>query len=370
MRTDGGFDTLIGLASARLAALLLAIVASTWTASARADDTPHHDGDGDGDHDRARVALAWSRAPGAGACISPEELVDRIRARAPAEALVTLERPGADFVVMGRIAPEGAGFRTELELRDAHGQPLGERKLDTLASSCRTVDDSLVLALLLLVGTHVRALPPAPEPPGAPPELVPPLRDQGLPRQRSAPLELLPSPRPAWRFDVGAGAALAVGLTPKPTVGATVFGAITPPHVFPFVLRGTAYPFGVDALTVPGEGISIRGFEIGADACPLGLTRGRFEGLVCAGARASFLSAEPLGPQSSSGALSFFALPLRMEVRSRLPNGLVPYVAVAGLFSPLSPAFVYRANGETRTSFAVPHVTVELELGLAWRAFP
>jgi hypothetical protein len=344
----------------------LLVAVSVEAASAKADEPSRSEPAGL----VARVAVAWLRAPGAEGCISPEELVDRTRARAPASALVTLERRGADFVVIGRIVPHGAGFRTEIQLRDAHDHPLGERTFDSKASSCRTIDESLVLALLLLVETHVPAAPPGPPPTRAPvelPELAPPLRSELLPRWRRAPLRL---PPPSWRLELGLGAAFGVGFTPEPTAGATLYAAITPPRSIPFVVRAAAYPYGVDARTIPGEGIEIRDFELGADVCPFGFRRGELEGLACAGARAAFLLAEPLGPQSSSGALFFFTLPLRAEARLRLSNGLAPYAAVVGALSPLSPSFTYRANGQKLTSFEVSHVTLGLELGLAWQAFP
>lgn len=73
------------------------------------------------------VAVAWTRAPGAERCISPDDLVTRTRARAASDTLLTLDRQGADFVVVGRIEPNAGGFRTQLVLRDGVGRPLGKR---------------------------------------------------------------------------------------------------------------------------------------------------------------------------------------------------------------------------------------------------
>ena len=75
----------------------------------------------DGGSPRARVAIVWTRGLGAESCISPDDLVERTRARVPAETLLTLERPGADFVLDGRIERRGGVFRTELTLRETSG---------------------------------------------------------------------------------------------------------------------------------------------------------------------------------------------------------------------------------------------------------
>lgn len=320
------------------------------------------------------MAVGWDRAPGAESCISPDELVDRTRARAPADALITRDRIGADFVVIGHIAPHGSGVRATLTLRDAHGEPLGERSLDSRAPSCRAIDESLVLALLLLLEmSRVRAPPPkATE--TEPELLLPPLQEETLPQQRIRPIELPPAPSRPWRLHLGAGAVMGFGVAPKVAAGATFFGALTPPGLFPFVVQATVYPFGQDVPTAPGQGISIRRFEAGAGACPLGLVRGRFDGLLCGGARGALLVSEPLsGPlaESSSAAAVFaLVLPFRAEMRAHFDHGVTLYAAASALLQPLSSRLVYSVNGEKRTAFAVPHVAAELEIGFVLPALP
>ena len=334
----------------------MGIALSTCAAIARAEEPRRP----------VRVAVAWTRAPRAERCISPDELVTKTRARAASDTSLTLDREGADFLIFGRIEPRGEGFRTELVLRDALGRPLGERSFDSPARSCRALDDSLSLALVLLMETPRVRDAAQRDSTEELVELAPPLRSEARPAVQVAPLRLPPPRRRPWMFELGRGGSVAFGVAPSTTPGASLFGLVRPPGFLPIALRGTAYPFGVDRDTVPGEGIAVRGFVGGAEVCPLGLARSGLEVLACGGAHLAVLRAEPLGPRSNAGDLLFPVLPVRAEVRARL-GAVSPYAAVTARVSPTSPGFVYRApSGEERTSFSVPWFTVALDVGVAW----
>ncbi len=345
-----------------------------------------------------RVALEWTHSPGATRCISPEELLSRTRARVLADTLLTLDREEADFVVVGRIEPRAEGFRTTLVLRDAAGRPLGERTIDAAGGSCRALDRSLILALVLLVETpRVRAVArgeatdrgseiapplgvegldlPSGAPSGAPPV---PSSDTGsrsgtpAAEARAEPLgppRISPPPRP-WKLGLGLGASVAGGFVPRPTVGPTLSVVLHPPGFVPIALRGAAYPFGVDRGTVRGEGISVRGFIGGIELCPFGLARRGIDMHLCGGANLAVLQAEPLGPRSFPGDLAFIVLPLRAELRTRL-GAVDPYAAMTARFSPTSTSFLHRVpGGGLQTTFEVPWATVELDLGIRWQLLP
>ncbi len=338
----------------------MGIAGSACAGNARAEEPPRP----------VHIAVVWTRLPGAETCISPDEMVMKTRARAASDTLLTLDRKGADFSIIGRIEPRGEGFRTELVLRDAVGRPLGERTFESPARSCRALDDSLILALVLLVETPWVRDAAHGKPAEELGEIAPLPRLEGRADERIAPLPLSPPERRPWMLELGLGGSLAVGFAPTPTVGPALFGLVRPPHFVPIVLRATAYPFSVDRSTVAGEGIAVRGFVGGAEICPLGLARPGVEALVCGGAHLAVLQAEPLGPRSTAGDLFFGVLPLRGEVRARL-GAVSPYAAATARFSPMSPGFVYRApGGQDRTSFSVPWLTVELDVGFAWHALP
>jgi hypothetical protein len=77
-----------------------------------------------------------------------------------------------------------------------------------------------------------------------------------------------------------------------------------------------------------------------------------------------------LGPRSRSEDLFFLVLPLRAEMRAHLGT-VNPYVALTGRFAATTPAFLYRGlDGSRQTAFEVPWATAELDVGVAWRAFP
>ncbi|MDF2697030.1 MAG: hypothetical protein K0S65_5413 [Labilithrix sp.] len=310
--------------------------------------------------------------------MAPEELLTKTRERASSDTLLTLDREGTDIVVVGRIEPRGEGFRTELRLRDALGRSLGERTFDSPARSCRALDESLILALVLLVetppvraaarGESMEVLAEAPPPLEA--EEHPDVRIAPQPRARA---RTSPPPQPRrrpWTFELGVGASAAGGFAPRPTLGPTLSATVRPPAFVPVVLRAAAYAFAVDRVTVPGEGISVRGFVGGIELCPLGLARDAIEGRLCGGAHAAGLQAHPLGPRSRPGDVFFVVLPVRAELRVRART-LEPYAAMTVRFSPMSPTFVYRVpGGGERTSFSAPWATIELDLGIAWRLLP
>src|SRR5262245_14455761 len=107
------------------------------------------------------VAVTLNRAPGAERCISSEEIVKRTRARTGSDTLLTVDRRDAHFLLIGLIEPHAEGFRTQLVLRDVSGRALGQRTFDSPARSCRSLDESLILSLLLLVDApRVRAAAP------------------------------------------------------------------------------------------------------------------------------------------------------------------------------------------------------------------
>ncbi|AKV04770.1 hypothetical protein AKJ09_11433 [Labilithrix luteola] len=317
------------------------------------------------------VAVAWTRARGAEACIAPAELVAKTRARAAADTTIDLQQPGADFQVIGRIEPRDGGFRTQLVLRDAVGLRLGDRTLESTTKSCRSLDESLILALALLVEMpSVRAVAEGSAKEELD-EILPPWRTDE-PAVQEKPVRVTP-PAPTsspWKFEAAVGASVAAGQLPQPTIGPTLSGVLLPPHFVPVALRLTAYPLATERTPLTGEGIAVRGFSGGVDLCPFTFGHSEFEARACAGARLMALHAEPLGPRSTAADQTFLDLPLRAELRART-GSVLPYAALEAHLAPAAGAFVYRdPQGLEQTAFRVPWITVGLEFGLIWRAIP
>ncbi|AKV03938.1 hypothetical protein AKJ09_10601 [Labilithrix luteola] len=303
-----------------------------------------------------------------------------------AHTILGIDRQDADFLVQGRIEPRAGGFRTVLLLEDAAGRELGTRTLDSTTRSCPALDESLLLALEMLVDTPklrelARAKREAPTEASSeptterttevPPEgAVSPTSDTpNLPIRSMPSPSTTASPKRHWRFDVGFGASTAAGFAPKPTVGPAAHAMMRPPGFVPIALRGALYPLAVERVSIPGEGSSVRAFVAGIDLCPLALARGRFEGLACTGFEVGGLHAEPIGPKSNAGDLLFPLVPVRAEMRARIGN-FVPYAAFTMRFSPTEPKFTYESPpGTDRAAFLEPRVTAALDVGLVWR-FP
>lgn len=109
---------------------------------------------------RGGVLLEWTRAEGAGECISAEDLAARVEERLGRAVFV--EEPAAETTIAGTVLRAAASprWRGTLRVTRADGTP-ESREITSDAPTCRPLSDAMTLVLSLLVA------------PLAPPDLDP-----------------------------------------------------------------------------------------------------------------------------------------------------------------------------------------------------
>lgn len=313
-------------------------------------------------------SLSWTRLPGAESCIGTRDLavaVEKILART-----VFVSASQGDLSVEGRAEAAGAGFTATIVVSDAKGGVLGDRKLDEATTDCRKLDESVALAIALMIDPEAAMRPPtpaktpAPEPPPSKPPEPPPV----LPVPEPPPLPAVPAPLPDpeedLRFEGYVGAAVALGLHPV-SLGFVTGAVLEPPHFVPFegslllVLPRTTE-------NVDGGRLGFWHFEGSGYICPLAGETEPVFGALCAGGQAGFLRAE--SDEFDRDGSAFRPI---INVAARARGALRVSLFTIGLGATLSvpffhDRFTYTVGSETREHFVQAPVagTFDLSIGL------
>jgi hypothetical protein len=303
-------------------------------------------------------SLSWVRLPGAESCVAGVELARTVEAKLGRPVFVPAS--SADVAVEGHVAPEpSGGFVATLALTSSTGAVLGRREL-TAKTSCREMDEALVLVLSLLIDPEARQKPPppvaqAPTPP-APVTAV---------AKRSS-----PEPSEPWHLDVAAGLVMAAGLAPGVSPGLTLEAAFSPGRVWTLELGGRLF-LPSDAVVMGGAGGSVlvalgtaafcRRFALPASLALAG----------CAGWEGGGIRVEPRGLMGGPSVIAGYLLDIRAhaDLIALAFDPLILRVG-AGVCVPLNrDRFTYTASGSTMTLFEVSPVAAELDLGVGLRVF-
>lgn len=234
---------------------------------------------------RATAHVEWTKERGASTCSDGERLAHLVEERLGRAVFVA--RDAADVTVRGRFERTVTGFRAVLDLSRGN-ETLGERVLDTSSSTCAELDAPVALVLAVAIESvtvkRVEVKLPSPAQTSSEPR----------PRRASPPPKSTPVPKgAAWRAELAAGGAFALGPLPKPAWGFTVQGFVAPPSFVP--VRGDVriwLPRDAEVPARPGGGASFSAWQAGLAVCPLFLpAAGGFELAACAGGTAGMLSA-------------------------------------------------------------------------------
>jgi hypothetical protein len=326
----------------------------------------------------ARGSLHWSRASTAGGCIDEAALAAEVERLL--ERPVFVPREAADLHVEGHV--EGApakGWRATLALSSGDGVELGHRELHSSSASCRDLDESLALAIALMIDPEGVLTPSIPKPgPAAPPEVgEPALAVSGLPipgGPAAMDPDQVPSasakgahPRP-WRGEAEAEATVAFGLLPGVGSGLATRLLVTPPSFWGIELEGTFWrDSGAQSSSSSAFGSNIGLVQGGMLLCPLELRQKRLSALACAGLQVGRMSAAGFGfdPNYSE---SSWLVDTAAQARARLRIvGPVAALLGASMGVALNPyRFVYRdPTGGTLGVFRVAPVFASLDFGLS-----
>jgi hypothetical protein len=124
---------------------------------------------------RRGARLAWARTEEAERCINAQSLQEDVIARLGWNPFV-LPR---DLEMEGTMARTRTGYRADLRFRDATGQPLGRRTLESREPTCRDLGEAVAVAITVAIDPDavptrpatdkVEPEPPPPSPPPAEP---------------------------------------------------------------------------------------------------------------------------------------------------------------------------------------------------------
>jgi hypothetical protein len=310
--------------------------------------------------DRARqttARLEWTRGPDAESCVDGPGLEAAVSRRWGREVFV--DDSSADIVVKG-FAKRGAqgGWSVRLELEHTDGNKLGSREIVTRAPDCSSLDDSVALALGLMLDLTERASPPveAPQASVAPPPSVsgPPIT---IPKET-------PAARARWHFEATIGGEIAVGLLPGLAIGARPAVALEPPRFWRIEFGGTIWQDRSAGSDQAGARISMWTLDLAV--CPISTSWQRFAASVCVAQRAGKIAGEGMGFDSNVATDDTF---LSAEARAGLTwivAGPLILRAGFGLAAPFVRfRFVYREDpGNIATVYQMPPVAGIVGLGM------
>jgi len=356
---------MLGNRPALLAALALfgAIVLS-WPSLARAARAA-----------QKRAAFHYSGPPDTDGCITSEALAGAVAER--------LKRPvfvpdgEADVVIEARVEQRKAPrkWHARILLTTPSGTVLGTREIESKEASCRSLDESLVLVIALLIDPDAAlGLPPPgpPEAPPAPPEpprevsstLPAPPKPKEKPRPpRSVARPLRAAPSLPWRFE--GGVVLALGLLPGLGAGAMLRLTLVPPRFWGIEVEGTYWPQGNFVVDDVGGGFRLA--YAGLALCPLEGGSHMFRGSGCAGMKVGAMMAHGSGFDQSNARNSLL-VNASLEGRVRYRPTKAPVVASLGLglSVPLTRLrFFYQPpEGPTREVFRLSEAIPTLDAGI------
>ncbi len=226
---------------------------------------------GRADQEYPRVALELTRDEGTDACIEADELHRAVTERLKREAF-TKSQPVELRLKLRLEKRRPRGFSAVILLEDAKGGEVGRRELETRATNCSSLDDSLALVVALLVDSpeaqqqvqaRQRETAPADDAPVAPAPIVP-IR----PRPLTIP-EDTPARRESYRVNVAGSLKASAGGIPGVALGGELFFALKPPRFVELRLRGALFPLDQTIGPRPDRGGRFSLAEVALELCPL-----------------------------------------------------------------------------------------------------
>lgn len=309
---------------------------------ARADDASHAEA-------RARTSsLSWIRLEGAAGCVATRDLARDVEQRLGRSVFVSASK--ADVSVEGHIAPQEAGWRAEITIRDAHGALLGTRELVRDSGACSEMREALALIIAVMIDPDAKLI------------------DHPAPAQRPR-AEPPQEPRPApvgWRIDAAGSGAGSLGLLPNLGVGATASLIAQPPRV-PIALEGSGTFWFDNAAHVATGDITFSLLTLSGGLCPLVFNSNRVRAYGCAAGYIGVIRARSTGftvPKPDESRI-FLAGALEARFSVRLFGPFAVRAGLAMLVPMIRDKFTYlNVNTQETVAFQMSPVAAIGDVGL------
>ena len=333
--------------NASLCLLISAIALFSGSGSAWADEAS-----------QVRAQLGWVRDASADQCIDGPTLRQAVNRRWGRQ--VFYDDDSATIVVKGKVGrrTDGAWF-VHLELERTDGTKLGSRDIVTHARDCSSLDDSVALALgIMLDLTEQRASQGEAQIPAAKPAAAsPPIT---IPKETIA-------PRVPWRVEPTIGGEAAIGILPGVALGGRLQVAIEPPRLWRIEAGATLFQHRSTNSGAAGARFSMWTADIAI--CPVAVDRETFAAWGCVAQRAGRIHSEGVGFDRNASADDTF---LAAELRAGATWSFAPPFSVHAAFGLEAPLvrlrFVYREGpGSAPAVYEMAPVAGVLGLGIGAR---
>jgi hypothetical protein len=334
----------------------LALVAGTWTESARAADAALEPS-----------TLRLVRAPGAESCPDEVELARAVDRRLGRPAFVSADQAQLTLETSIEPAPAG-GFRARITLVRGDAS-VGQRELESAEPECAALAEKVSLALALTIDPDAPLAEPPQEQPASEPEPLPP----PLPPPAAPPPPLAPPPPPPpakaevdpFQIDVEGAAVIATGTVPHLAPGVAMRGRLFLPE-FPVGAEIEGAYFPDKALeSAPGKGADFALAYAGLSLCTRSSRGSPIAVSLCVGADAGVLSAQGYGfdfRQSFNAPV--FLVGARGRVWFRPARGFAVVVGPDLSIPLVRDYFLTRTPAETDELFRMSAVGFAFELGV------
>lgn len=190
-------------------------------------------------------SLNWVRLPGAESCITARALAEAVERRL--QRTVFVSSSAGDLAIEGRIERASDQWTATVTITRADGTSLGTRTLSSRDPSCRAIDASVELVLVLAIDPDaLQRAPSQPEPPRPSQQPAPEVRtietvrvvERTVVRPVIRVERIAVAPPTPWRFGFALGGGVNVGLTPNVAPMAWGAAEVTPPRFVAIELSG------------------------------------------------------------------------------------------------------------------------------------
>jgi hypothetical protein len=316
------------------------------------------------------ASLSVTRAPGAESCIEDKPLERAVTSRMrrnPFGAGVS------DLAIRVRFERDDTRWVAVLDMEDSSGAPLGRRTLETSATHCSALDDSLALVIALLVQTPptpAAESEPVPTPAPPAPDAAPPAASPAPPRAKpaatviSVPRETY-APREPWRVAFSGSGVAALGILPRATFGGELGFAIEPPKLPELRLFGTLLAPREQAVSADA-GAHFSFVAAGLELCGTPLEGSALAWFACGGQSVGRLHAQAFGfDQNGSDNQLTFALMAHSGIRLSVGSGIALRAAGRAELPLARRNFVYGSRAGTESGiFRMSPLDGVFELGV------